>query len=154
MYYFSTVASTLKETSCPLIDFIWSKPLNLTLRTYKSFHFGYVSVIEVTQLLKEFRRKKAAGNDNLPLAILKHSAAVIATPLTHIINLSFRSGVFPSDWKIAKILSLYKNGATDQLGNYRPISILPVIPKVVEKIVHNLLVDYLSENKEVLYMKE
>ena len=109
-----------------------------------------MSVNEVTQLLKEFRRKKTAGNDNLPLSILKHSAAVIATPFTHIIDLSFRTGVFPSDWKIAKILSLYKNGATDQLGNYRPISILPVISKVVEKIVHNLLVDYLSENKEVL----
>ena len=113
-----------------------------------------MSVIEVTQLLKEFRRKKAAGNDNLPLGTLKNSAATIATPLTHTINLPFRSGVFPSDWKIAKILSLYKNGATDQLGNYRLISILPVISKVVEKIVHNLFVEFLSENKEVLYKKE
>ena len=53
--------------------------------------------------------------------------------------------------KIAKILPLYKNVAIDQFGNYNPTSILPVISKVVEKIVHNRLVDYLSENK--LYSK-
>ena len=63
----------------------------------------------------------------------------------HIINLSFRPGVFPSDWKIA-----YKNGATNQFGNYHLISILPIISKVVEKIVHNQLVDYLSESKLIL----
>ena len=73
-----------------------------------------------------------------------------AVPLTHIINLSLQSDVFPSDWKIAKILPSYKNGATDQFGNYRPISILLVISKVAEKIVHNRLVDYLSESKLLL----
>ena len=45
---------------------------------------------------------------------------------------------------------MYKNGATNQFRNYRPISILPVISKVVEKIVHNRLVDYLSESKLLL----
>ena len=58
--YFSTVVSTLKPTSYPLIDFTWRKPLNLPLRTYKSLHFGYVSVIEVTQLLTKLKGKKAA----------------------------------------------------------------------------------------------
>ena len=142
-HYFSAVVSTLKQTLYPLIDFIWRKPLNLPLRTYKSFHFGYVSVIKVTQLFKKLKRKKAGGNYNLPPGLLIDLAAVICAPLTHV-NLFFRSGVFPSDRKIAKILSLYKNDATDQFGNYRPISILPTISKVVEKIVHNRLADYLS----------
>ena len=92
-------------------------------------------------------RKKAAGNDDLPPGLLKDSAAVISTALTHIINLSFWSGVFPSYWKIAKILPLSKNGASDQFGNYHPISILPVISKVVEIIIQNRLVDYLSDGK-------
>ena len=142
--YFSTVVWTFKQTSYPLIDFTWRKPLNQPIRTCKSFHFGYVSEIEVTQLLKKLKRKKAAANDNLPPGLLKDSAAVNSAPFTHIINLSFRSGVFPSDWKIAKILPLYKNGATDQFGNYRPISILPVISKVVEKI--GWLIIYLRTN--------
>ena len=190
----------LKQTSYRLIDFTWRKPLNQPLRAYKSFHFVYVSVIEVAQLLQKLKRKKAAGNDDLPPGLLKDSAAVIsaphcvksvqiqsifwsvfscirteygdlrskypysvriqentdqkktpylnsvfdAVPFTHIINLSLQPGAFPSDWKIAKILPLYKNGATDQFGNYRPISILPVISKVDEKIVH---IDYISESK-------
>ena len=148
--YFSTVVSVLKQTSYPLIDFTWRKPQYLPLRTYKSFHFGYVSVIEVTQVLKKLKLKKTARNDDLPPGLLKDSAAVISAPLTHIINLSFRSGVFPFDWKIAKILPLHKNGATDQFVNYRPISILPVMSKIAEKIVHNRLFDYLSESKLLL----
>ena len=120
--YFSTVASSSKQTSYPLIDFTWRKPLNQPLRTYKLFHFWSTGLI-------------------------KDSASVISAPLALIINLSFRSGVFPPDYKIEKILPLYKNGGTNQFGNYRPISILPIISQVVEKIVHNRLVDYLSENK-------
>ena len=95
--YFSTVVSTLKQTSYPLIDFPWRKQMNLPLRTYKSFHFGYVSVIEVTQLLKKLKHRKAAGNDDLPPGLLKDSTAVISVPLSRSINLSFRSGVCPSD---------------------------------------------------------
>ena len=106
-----------------------------------------VSTITYLQIVSKLKRKKVAGNDILPPGLLKDSAAFISAPFTHNINLSFRSGVFPSDWKIAKILSLYKNGATDQFGNYCPILILFVISKVVEKIVHNWLVGYLSENK-------
>ena len=104
-------------------------------------------VIEVTQLLKKPKCKKAAGDDNLSPGLLKDSAALISAPLTHIVNLWFQSDVFPSDWKIAKILPLFENGSTDLFENYRPIPILPVTSKVVEKIVHNRLVNYLLESK-------
>ena len=142
--YFSTAVSTLKQISVSLIDFTWRKPQYLPLSTDKSFHLGYASVIEVTRLLKKLKRKKATENDDLLPDLLIDSAAVISAPLTHITNLSFRSGVFPFDWKIAKILLLY---AIDQFGNYCPVSILPVIYEIVEKIVHNQLVDYPSESK-------
>ena len=79
------------------MDFTWRKPLNQPIRTFKLFHFGYVSVIEVTQLLKKLKCKKAAGYDDLLPGLLKDSAAVISAPLTRIINLSFRSGIFSSD---------------------------------------------------------
>ena len=106
-----------------------------------------MSVTEVTQLLGKFKCKKAAGYDNLPPGLLKDSTAIISAPLAHIINLSFRSGVFPSDWKMTNILPLHKNGATDQFGNHHPISVLPVISKLIEKIAHNRMVNYLSESK-------
>ena len=106
-----------------------------------------MSVIEVTQLFKKLKCKKATGNDDVPPGLPKDSAAVISTPFSHVINLSFRSGVSPSDWKIAKILPLYKNDATNQFGNYCPIPMLPIIFKVIEKIIHNWMVDYLSDCK-------
>ena len=83
---------TLEQISYALIDFTWRKPLNQPIYTYKSFHFGYVSVIEVTQLLKKLKHKKAAGYDDHP-----PGPAVISAPLIHIINLLFWSDVFPSD---------------------------------------------------------
>ena len=56
--YFSTHVLNLKQTSYPLIDFIWRKPQNQPIRTYKSFNFGYASVIEITQLFKKLKCKK------------------------------------------------------------------------------------------------
>ena len=109
-----------------------------------SFHFGYVLVTEVKQLLKKLKRKKANGNDHLPPGLHKDSAGVISAPPARIINISFRSGLFLSDWKIAKILPLYRNDATKTFENYRPIS---VIFKVVAKVVHNgWLIIYLRSN--------
>ena len=148
--YFSAVVGTLKKASYPLLDFTWRRPKKILTRTFETFRFGYVSVVEVTCHLKKLKRKKAAGHDNLPAGLLKDSADVISIPLAHIINLSLRSGVFPTSWKVAKILPLYKSGASDQFGNYRPISILPVISKVVEKIVHKRLVEFLTENNLLL----
>ena len=107
------------------------------------FHFGYVSVTEVKQLFKKLKRKKVTGNDHLPPGLHKDSAGVISAPPVHIINISFGSGIFLSEWKIAKILPLYKNGATNTFENYRTLS---VIFKVVAKIIYNRLVDDLRSN--------
>ena len=95
--YFSTAVLILKQTSYPLLDLTWRKLQYLPLRTYKSFHFRYVSVIEVTQVLTKFKRKKATGNHDFPPGLLKDSTAVIFALFTHIISLSFRSRVFTSD---------------------------------------------------------
>ena len=78
---------------------------------------------------------------------MKDAAAIIAKPLCHIINLSLKSGVVPSDWKIAKITPFHKAGDTTKADNYRPISILPVLSKILEKAVHKQLVTYLEKNK-------
>lgn len=107
------------------------------------FHFGYVSVTEVKQLFKKLKRKKVTGNDHLPPGLHKDSAGVISARPVHIINISFGSGIFLSEWKIAKILPLYKNGATNTFENYRTLS---VIFKVVAKIIYNRLVDDLRSN--------
>ena len=72
---------------------------------------------------------------------------MISVPLSHIINLSLETGNFPQQWKVAKISPLLKSGSTTNFDNYRPISVLSIVSKVIEKIVHKQLMNFLDENK-------
>ena len=67
--------------------------------------------------------------------------------LTHIINLSLSTGVFPTQWKNARIVAVHKSGSKSSLDNCMPISILPVLSKTIEKLVHQQLMKFLDENR-------
>ena len=77
--------------------------------------------------------------------LLKVSAPYIADEVTFICNHSITNSVFPSKWKEAKVTPLHKNGPHEEVNNYRPVSILPVLSKVLEKHVHESLSDFLHE---------
>lgn len=78
--------------------------------------------------------------------MLKDGAPVISEFLTHIINLSFSSGVVPDDWKTSRVVPLFKSGNREEMDNHRPISILSVISKIAEKVVYHQLFSYLNAN--------
>ena len=84
--------------------------------------------------------------DNISARLLRDAANALAPSLRYIINLSLESGRFPSSWKCAKVTSLFKQGDRTDKDNYRPISILPTVSKVIERAVHSQLYDYLSLN--------
>lgn len=90
---------------------------------------------------------KACGLDKMSARLLKDAAEVIANPLTLLINKSLESGCFPATWKSAKVTALFKSGDRSLKDNYRPISILPTISKIIEKLAHNQLYNYLEDNK-------
>ena len=71
-------------------------------------------------------------------------------PLTYLINMSLRTGQVPNEWKQAKVLPLFKSGNATELDNYRPISILPILSKVLERVAHMQFIDYL-ESSRLLY---
>ena len=81
----------------------------------------------VFKQLKCLKLKKASGPDGLPARLLKDSAVVIADCVSHLVNLFIKSGTVPSEWKQAKVVPLFKSGNKDDLDNYRPISILPIL---------------------------
>lgn len=78
---------------------------------------------------------------------------VITVPMTHVINLSLLNACIPTDFKTAKVLPLYKKGNKNEEGNYRPVSILPVMSKIFEKVVYSQLYKYL-DNKSLLYKNQ
>ena len=144
--FFSRVAFQLKSSSYFLKDFVWGRPKHLTLRTCKTFKFKYVSRIFIEKQLKKLKRNKATGADDLPTGLLKDCASEISQPLCHLINLSLNRSEIPSDWKHALITPIFKSGSASDNDNYRPISILPILSKILEKSVHQQLMDYLEDN--------
>ena len=83
----------------------------------------------------------------MPAYLLKDCANVIAKPLTHIINSSLTTGVFPTDWKLSKLIPIPKSKPYNRIENYRPISVIPAISnKVIEKLFYRQLSTYLENN--------
>ncbi len=120
------------------------------LQNSQSFSIPAVTSNYVLKQLQKLDTNKAKGVDEMNPLFLKVAAHIIAPSLTHIFNLSLRTGTFPGAWKCAKVTPLHKKGAKDNLNNYRPISVLSVISKVIERHVHDSFYAYLSDN-DLLY---
>ena len=87
------------------------------------------------------------GWDEISSKILKTSIHFIIEPLTCILNMSLCQGIFPDELKIAKIVPIFKSENNMFIQNYRPISVLPVMSKVFEKIIYKRLVSFINKNK-------
>ena len=87
---------------------------------------------------------KATGLDKIPNRLLKIAADVVTPSLTGVFNQSLMTGIFPSDWKLAEVSPIFKNGSTT--NNYRPISVIPTVAKIFEKNICDQLYQYLNEN--------
>lgn len=98
-----------------------------------------VNVDQVYRVLKRLDATKGAGYDGLPSVFVVRCASALAKPLSMIFNCSLRSGSYPTAWKTALIVPLYKSGDASSVKNYRPISLLPVFAKVFEKVLYPVL---------------
>ena len=97
-------------------------------------------------MLKTIDEKKSPGLDKIPNKLLKTAADVIAPSLTEIFAKSIYTGIFPNEWKEARVSPIYKNGAKREPSNYRPISVIPTVSKIFEKIVFDQLNKYFNGN--------
>ena len=87
------------------------------------------------------------GHDNISSNTLKLIANEVSPSLTLIINQSVSTGIFPDSLKTAKVIPIHKKDEKTIMSNYRPISILPVLSKIIESVMHSQLMHYFSENK-------
>jgi hypothetical protein len=88
-----------------------------------------ISVNEVVRVAKSLKNKSSVGIDGIPVYIVKQCIEQLKDPLTNIYNASIESGIFPDKMKVAKVIPVYKKVDTREIGNYRPIAILPVFSK-------------------------
>ena len=101
----------------------------------KNLKFSLKKVTEKTVLktIRNLKNKKSSGLDELTQEQLKAGAEILAVPLTRIINASIEQGSFPESWKEAVVTPVLKKGAPTNKNNYRPVSCLSVLSKVLEK---------------------
>ena len=97
---------------------------------------------EVSMIMRKQQPNLSCGLDSINNKLVKPCHKELAQPMTIIINKSIEYSKVPSKHKLAKIISLYKKGAANEFGNYRPVSLLPALSKILEKAVCQQLMAY------------
>ena len=115
--------------------------------------FKRVSESEICRIIQNLKSKSSSGVDSISNVLLKKLVSVIKGPLCVIFNKSLSSGIFPDLMKLAKVVPLHKSGDTNLPDNYCPISLLPVLSKVLEKVVYACMERHLNEN-DILYCRQ
>ena len=131
-----------------------ANPHDINLRKCKSYMTGHydqsmflkpVEEHEIIDIVKSMKIGKSPGHDNITTFIVKETIQSIVAPLLYIFNLSFSTGIFPHSMKLAKVIPIHKKGPLDQFGNYRPVSLLPVFSKILEKLFYSRLISYVNK---------
>ena len=110
-----------------------------------SMYLCPTNTLEIVKHIMAFKTT-SSGYDDISPVVLKHVANNIAAPLAHIVNLTLKTGIFPDALKKAKVVPLLKSGNRSEIQNYRPISILPALSKVFEKVIASRLATFLENN--------
>ena len=114
--------------------------------TKTSFNFHCITEIETMKAIDTLENKSSSGHDGISNKIVKLLKNEISKPLTVIINQMLKTGIFPDSFKTSKIVPLFKKGDHGLLTNYRPISLLPTISKVFERVIYDQMYLYFNNN--------
>lgn len=142
--YFNSVAglilNKLPKTDVSPLDYIEFHPNNA------KFSFVEVTFDQVRCIIGSLENSGSKDVYGITVALLKTIKHYIVYPLTKLINQCFISGIFPDALKVASVIPVYKKGDVNDPGNYRPISLLPILSKVIEKAIKTQLVSYIDNN--------
>jgi hypothetical protein len=136
--HFETCASNLASNLPPSRDTCDIIPQG------NNWSFNTVSEIELVKIISGLKNKNSCGPDLLSNKMLKKEKFTFARLLKPLINDSLNDGIFPSCLKIAMVIPIFKKGNNNDMNNYRPISLLPVMSKVFEKVINTQLSDIIE----------
>ena len=112
-----------------------------------SFWIEPVTCNEIENEISHLKLGKATGPFSIPINILRMLKNIISKPLELIFNLSFSLGIVPQSFKLANVIPVHKKGSISSLYNYRPISLLSVFNKLLEKLMCSRLLSFLDKKK-------
>ena len=113
----------------------------------KSFFFFPTHEQEINNIIVSLKPKTSSGHDDITPKIFKSIFTALLSPCVHIINRSMETGIVPDELKRAKVIPIYKkSGSSLVMKNYRPVSLLPVFSKILERVVYNRLFNYLVKH--------
>ena len=151
--YFTSVGSLTAQKACELAhvhNFCVSPEMpgsvSISADDCDLFQFQMVSEKEVEHVVKNIPPNKAPGIDKVSARVLKDSLPVTLPSITRIMNNSFCSNTFAKSWKTAEAVPVPKSGDPENPCNNRPISLLPILSKVMERLAHGQFVEYLTTN--------
>ena len=127
------------NNAASIYDYMGQQNLN-------SMFVNPVNEAEVIRIITLCKPKDSMDYDHISMCALSRIAPQVVKPLVHIFNLSFSTGIFPSEMKIAKVIPLFKNGNMSDFSNYRPISLLSQFSKILEKLFNEQLQQFLTAN--------
>ena len=104
------------------------------------------SEVEIKKLILKMKPDKAAGPDQVPVRVLQAAVDILSHPLKVIFTKSLEYGVVPQDWRDANVTPIFKKGAKNQPGNYRPVSLTSICCKLMETCLRTRIVDHLNLN--------
>jgi len=141
MYSISTVEELVKQNSN-------SRSSNkLEIKHCPNSIFIHLATEKVISLTKSCKGKSTVGYDDILESLVKQCIQLIKGPLAHIYNVPMNSGVFPAKRKTAIVKPLYKKGDGYDMLNCRPLSVISVFAKLLERLIYNRIVSFLYENK-------
>ena len=134
-----------------------TKPLMPNMIYPPTFSLSSTTVQKVREFIGGLNQGKACGLDVLTARILKDAGEKILEPITHIFNLSITAQTFPDVWKTSLVSPIYKEGSQSSPSNYRPISLMSILSKLLEHIIHEDTTAHLRHikfNKSQLWLEK
>ena len=115
-------------------------------RTNLKLHNISITPKTVRKVVMNLDLSKASCPDCIPVVVLKNCELELSYILAELFNKCFKGSCFPDCWKVSSVVPVFKNvGERSTAENYRPVSLLPVVSKVFEKLVNNRIVDHLEK---------
>ena len=123
--------------------------LNKINASEKSIFLAPTSEDEISRLLASLKSKNSDGHDGISNKIIKEIQPALCKPLRMLFNHSLRNGIFPDYYKKADMVPLHKSKCKQTKTNYRPVSLLPVLSKILEKIVYSCIYSFMTSSNQL-----